>query len=176
MESWAEAASNPVNGTIQNLRDRVAEHHALGTNLFMPYFLALVADVALRAKLTDTCGAALDEAETFLERTGERWWDTEVQRLRGELLIATDGDLAQAEDRFQVTLVRARERRAKAFELRAATSLARLWQRQGKQDKGRKLLAPMYDWFTEGLDTADLQAARLLISVLDAPDAKAVAD
>ena len=102
--------------------------------------------------------------------------DTEVQRLRGELLIATDGDLAKAEDLFQVTLVRARERQAKAFELRAATSLARLWQRRDKRDKGRQLLVPICDWFGEGVETADLQAARLLLSVLDAPDAKAVAD
>ncbi|MFQ5756071.1 MAG: AAA family ATPase [Acidiferrobacterales bacterium] len=170
LEGWVEAATNPVHATIQSLRDRVADHRALGTNLFMPSFLALVGDVALRARQTDVCGAILDEAEAFLERTGERWWETEIHRLQGELLLARNGDYAEAESRFEKALAFARERNAKSFELRAAMSLARLWQRQGKRNEGRELLAPIYVWFTEGFDTSDLQAARLLLGEPEASD------
>ena len=77
-----------------------------------------------------------------------------------------NGDYAEAESRFQKALAFARERDAKSLELRAAMSLARLWQRQGKQNKGCELLAPIYDWFTEGFDTADLQEARTLLDEL----------
>jgi predicted ATPase len=166
MEGWVEAATNPVHATIQSLRDRVADHRALGTNLFMPSFLALVGDVALRARQTDACGAVLDEAETFLERTGERWWETEIHRLQGELLLARNGDYAGTESRFQKALAFARERDAKSFELRAAMSLARLWQRQGKRKEAHELLAPIYEWFTEGFDTGDLKEARALLDEL----------
>jgi predicted ATPase len=176
MEAWVEAASNPVHATVRALRDRVADHHDLGTNLFMPHFLALVADVALRAADMDACAAALDEAESFQKRTGERWWDTEVHRLQGELLLARDGAEAEAEGRFQQALAMSRERDARSFELRAAISLARLWQRQDKQDEARELLTPIYNWFTEGHDTADLQSARLLIAELETSGTKGAAD
>jgi class 3 adenylate cyclase/predicted ATPase len=166
MEGWGEAAGNPVHATVLSLRDRVENHRALGTNLFMPNFLALLGDAALRAGQTDACGAALDEAETFLERTGERWWNTEIHRLQGELLVARDSDGAKAESRFQKALALARERDAKSFELRAAMSLARLWQRRGERNEGRELLAPMYDWFSEGFDTSDLKNAKALLEHL----------
>ena len=110
----------------------------------------------------------MDEAETFLERTGERWWETEIHRLQGELLLARNGDYAEAESRFQKALAFARERDAKSFELRAAMSLARLWQRQGKRKEAHELLAPVYDWFTEGFDTGDLKEARALLDELHA--------
>jgi predicted ATPase len=108
----------------------------------------------------------LDEAETFLERTGERWWNTEIHRLQGELLVARNSDGAKAESRFQKALALARERDAKSFELRAAMSLARLWQRRGERNEGRELLAPMYDWFSEGFDTSDLKNAKALLEHL----------
>jgi predicted ATPase len=167
MEGWAEAATKPDDATIRSLRDRVAEHFALGTSLFMPSFLGLVGDVSLRAGQTDVCTVALDEAEAFLERTGERWWEGEIHRLQGELIVARDGDHTSAEGRFQEALAFARERNAKSFELRAATSLAGLWQRQGKRDEGRELLAPVYAWFTEGFDTPDLKEAEALLTYLD---------
>ena len=109
---------------------------------------------------------ALDEAETFSERTGERWWDTEIHRLQGELLVARNDDCAEAESRFQKALALARERDAKSFELRAAMSLARLWQRQDKRNEGRELLAPIYNWYTEGFDTSDLKDAEALLDSL----------
>jgi class 3 adenylate cyclase/predicted ATPase len=176
MKASVEAADDPVHTTIGRLRDRVADHHALGTNLFMPYFLAIAADAALRAGETDAGQATLDEAETFLERTGERWWDTEIYRLRGKLVMAQDGDCAEAERLFRKALALAGDRGARSFELRAAMSLARLWQQQGKAKEALELLTPIHAWFTEGLDTADLEAARSLMDALRATDSQALAD
>lgn len=125
---------------------------------------------------TDAGQATLDEAETFLERTGERWWDTEIYRLRGKLVMAQDGDCAEAERLFRKALALAGDRGARSFELRAAMSLARLWQQQGKAKEALELLTPIHAWFTEGLDTADLEAARSLMDALRATDSQALAD
>ena len=163
---WGEAATNPINSTIQSLGDRVADHRALGTNLFMPYFLALVGDAALRAGQTDACGAALDEAETFLQRTGERWWEAEIHRLQGALLVARNGDCTEAESRFEEAIKVAREQQAISLELRATMSLGRLWQQKGKRGEAHDLLASVYNRFTEGFDTSDLKDAKALLDSL----------
>jgi predicted ATPase len=92
----------------------------------------------------------------------------EAHRLKGELLLRQPApDAAQVEACFQQALAIARSQQAKSWELRAATSLARLWQHQGKRDEAHELLAPVYDWFTEGFDTADLQGAKALLEELD---------
>ena len=166
MLGWARTATEPSDSAIESLRSRISDHRALGTNVFMPYFLGLVGDLALGARRFDVCAAALDEAEAFQVRTGERWWESELHRLRGELLALRSGAYAEAEDYLQRALDLARQRDAKSFELRAAMSLARLWRRQGKSDRGRELLAPIYDWFTEGFDTQDLKDARILLEKL----------
>jgi predicted ATPase len=90
-----------------------------------------------------------------------------MHRLKGELLLArSPSDPTQAEVSFREALEVARRQSAKSFELRAATSLARLWQRQGKRDEARDLLAPVYAWFTEGFDTKDLRDAKALLEEL----------
>jgi len=110
---------------------------------------------------------ALAEAHTLVEQQEERWWEAEVCRLRGVLLLRQPGTpQAEAEAWLQRALDVARRQEAKSLELRAAMSLARLWQQQGKQAEARVLLAPIYDWFTEGFDTADLQEARALLDAL----------
>ena len=99
--------------------------------------------------------------------TEVRWWEAEVSRLQGELLLQLPSpDVPQAEAAFLRALEVARRQQAKALELRAALSLARLWQGQGKHTAARQLLAPIYGWFTEGFDTADLQEARALLEEL----------
>ncbi len=99
--------------------------------------------------------------------TGERWYEAELYRLKGELLLQQSSDnQAEAEACFQQALDVARHQQAKSFELRAATSLARLWQQQGKRQEAHDLLAPVYSWFTEGFDTADLQDAKALLDEL----------
>jgi predicted ATPase len=98
------------------------------------------------------------------EQQGEHWYDAELHRLRAEILLDMDGNaIEEVEALFGQSLAIARGQEAKTFELRAATSLARLWQRQGKRDAARDLLAPLYAWFTEGFDTRDLIEAKALL-------------
>ena len=102
-----------------------------------------------------------------MEQHDERWWEAEVCRLRGVLLLRQPGTLqAEAEAWLQRALDVARRQQAKSLELRSAVSLGRLWQQQGKQAEAHELLAPIYGWFTEGFDTADLQEARALLDSL----------
>jgi predicted ATPase len=109
----------------------------------------------------------LTEALTLVDTTGERVWEPELYRLKGELLLQCSSDNhAEAENCFQQAITVAQNRQAKSLELRAATSLARLWQQQEKQAKAHELLAPVYAWFTEGFDTADLQEAKVLLDAL----------
>jgi predicted ATPase len=109
----------------------------------------------------------LAEALAHVEHTGERCYEAEVYRLKGELLLRQAApDVSQAEACFQQALTVARHQEAKWLELRATMSLARLWQQQGKCQDAYDLLAPAYGWFTEGFDTADLQEAKALLDAL----------
>ena len=109
----------------------------------------------------------LIEALALVDTTGERWYEPELYRLKGVLLLQQSLDnQAEAEACFHHTLDIARNRQAKSLELRAATSLARLWQQQGKRQEAHDLLAPVYNWFTEGFDTADLKDAKALLDEL----------
>src|SRR5262249_42264833 len=110
---------------------------------------------------------ALAEAHTLVEQHEERWWEAEICRLRGVLLLRQpETPQAEAETWLQRALDVARRQEAKSLELRAAMSLARLWQQQGKRQEAHDLLAPVYEWFTEGFDTADLQEAKALLDGL----------
>jgi len=109
----------------------------------------------------------LAEALTLVDTTEERWWEAELHRLKGELLLAQSTDnAAEAEACFHRALDIARHQQAKSLELRAATSLSRLWRRQGKRAEAYQLLAETYGWFTEGFDTADLKEAKALLDEL----------
>ena len=111
---------------------------------------------------------ALAEAHTLVEQHDERSWGAEVYRLRGVLLLRQPGTpQAEAEACFQHALDIARRQEAKSLELRATMSLSRLWQQQGKQREAYNLLAPVYHWFTEGFDTADLTDAKALLHGLE---------
>jgi predicted ATPase len=109
----------------------------------------------------------LAEALTLAETTGERWYESEIHRLKGALLLQQNSNnQAEAENCFHQAIVGAQNQQAKSWELRASASLARLWQQQGKRQEAYDLLAPVYGWFTEGLDTADLQEAKALLAAL----------
>ena len=105
-----------------------------------------------------------------MDHTQERWWEAELHRLKGELLLNADCGLQMAEltpeDCYQKALDIARRQQAKSLELRAATSLARLWQQRDKRQQARDLLAPIYNGFTEGFDTTDLREAKALFDTL----------
>jgi len=106
----------------------------------------------------------LAEALTHVDTTGERWYEPELYRLKGALLLQQSADYqAEAETCFHHAIRIAQSQQAKSWELRAATSLARLWQQQGKRQEAYDLLAPVYNWFTEGFNTVDLQNAKALL-------------
>ena len=102
-----------------------------------------------------------------METSGERWCETEVHRTAGEIaLMSSEPDAAKAQTHFERALEIARAQQARSWELRAATSLARLWRDQGRRTEARGLLAPVYGWFTEGFDTPDLKEAKALLDEL----------
>jgi predicted ATPase len=135
--------------------------------LHVPYLCTVLADVAAHLGHTEDSLQALAEAHTLVEQHDERLWEAEVCRLRGVLLLQQTGTpQAEAETWLQRALDIARRQEAKSLELRAAMSLSRLWQQQGKQAEAHALLAPIYGWFTEGFDTKDLQEAKVLLEAL----------
>jgi predicted ATPase len=142
----------------------VAAWRATGAVLHLPYFCTMLADVCDHLGHLEDGLQALAEAHTLGAQHEERWWEAEIARLRGVLLLRqTMPQQAEAEACFQQALSIARHQEAKSLELRAAMSLARLWQQQGKRAEAHALLAPVYGWFTEGFDTADLQEAKALL-------------
>jgi predicted ATPase len=127
----------------------------------------VLADVSAQLGHMEDGLQALAEAYTLVEQHEERYWEAEVCRLRGVLLLRQPGTLqAEAETWLQRALDVARRQEAKSLELRAAMSLSRLWQQQGKRQEAHDLLAEIYAWFTEGFDTADLQDAKALLEAL----------
>jgi predicted ATPase len=151
---------------LGQIRDGITRSCATGAGIFQPWFLALLA--AAQAQLGDPEAglAALAEAETRMGQSGERWPEAEIHRLKGELSLAMDGGDEAPEQCFRTSMEIARGQQAKSPELRAATSLARLWAAQGERQKAHDLLAPIYSWFTEGFDTADLKDAKALLDAL----------
>jgi predicted ATPase len=145
----------------------LADYRATGSELFSSYFLALLADAHSRAGQAGTGLRLAADALDRVEQTGVRWIEAELYRLQGELLLALPNpDQPEAEACFRQALGVAREQDAKMWELRAATSLARSLIEQGRLAEGYDLLAPIYGWFAEGLDTPDLSDAKALLEEL----------
>jgi predicted ATPase/class 3 adenylate cyclase len=141
---------------------------ATGAELFVPFYLALLAEAYGEAGRAAEGLAALDEALTIADKggkDGERLWDAELSRIKGELLLGSS-HAVQAEACFQEALQIARTQRAKSWELRASVSLSLLWKNQGRRKEARELLQGIYDWFTEGFDTPDLINAKALLGEL----------
>ena len=117
----------------------------------------------------DDARHCIDEASDKVEGSKEKWFEAEVHRIAGEIALKSPApDAAKAEAYFERALAVARKQQAKSWELRAATSMARLWRDQGKLQQARELLAPVYGWFTEGFDTLDLKEAKALLEELAA--------
>ena len=130
----------------------------------MPYFLTIMAEGYLHLDQVDKSLDALNEGLNVMEHTVEHWWKAEVHRLQGELLLhRVSLDIGQAEHCFQQALDVSRHQQAKSLELRAAMSMARLWRAQGNGQGAYDLLSSVYDWFSEGFDTADLIDAKALL-------------
>jgi predicted ATPase len=164
---WALAMQGQGEAGIVQVRQGIAAYRATGAALSVPFFCTMLADLADHLGRPEEGLQALAEADTLVKQHEERWWEAEVHRLRGVLLLRQMGtQQAEAEACFQRALDVAHRQEAKALELRAAMSLARLWQKQGKRAEAHALLAPIYGWFTEGFNTADLQEAKALLEVL----------
>jgi predicted ATPase len=163
VDGWATTALGDPRG-LARIREGLAAAEAIRTRARRPYFLALLAQACLLAGENDEGLAAVRAAIEQALCGGERFWEAETHRLHGALLAGTDP--AGAEARFMTACEVARQQKAKSLELRAATSLARLWAEQGERQKAQDLLAPVYGWFTEGFDTADLKDAKALLDAL----------
>ena len=125
-------------------------------------WLGFTAEACVQAGRFDDALAALDRATSTAAATGECYYQAELHRLRGALLVET-GDAAEGASWLQQAIDTARGQQAKSLELRATTSLARLWRDQGRRAQAHDLLAPVYGWFTEGFDTPDLKEAKALL-------------
>jgi predicted ATPase len=167
LRGWALAMQGQGEAGLAQVRQGTAAWRATGAVLFVSCFCTMLAEVCDHLGHTEDGLQALAEAHTLMEQHEERWWEAEISRLRGVLLLKQPGTpQAEAETWLQRALDVARRQEAKSLELRAATSLARLWQQQGKRAEAHALLAPVYGWFTEGFDTADLQEAKRLLEAL----------
>jgi len=164
---WALAAQGQHTAGIAQIRQGLDAYRSTGAALGWPLFLALLAEAYQYGRQIDAGLAALADALETAQQTGERWYEAELYRLQGELLLArAAGPLPEAETRFHQAADVAGRQHMKMWELRTAMSWARLWQRQGKRVEARQLLAESYSWFAEGWDTADLQEARALLAEL----------
>jgi predicted ATPase len=193
LRGWVLAGRQQGMAGITQIREGLATWRATGAELLRPYAVALLAEAYRKAGRADEGLIVLDEALATVQDTGERWWEAEIHRLKGELLILLAGqkgddrttptetamvaklDFAgpgrsslrlEAETCLLDALETAQRQQAKSLELRAALSLSALWHRQGQSDAARGLLAETYGWFTEGFDTADLKAANALLNEL----------
>jgi class 3 adenylate cyclase/predicted ATPase len=166
-QGWLLLARGDAEEAIAQIGRGLAASQALGSQMRHSYFLALLAKAYLHAGRHDQSVSTIDQALGFIRESGERWWEAEVHRLHGELLLARRArDRADAEECFHRALRLAREQTARSLELRAAMSLARVWAEHGRRAEGHDLLAPVYGWFTEGFDTADLKDAKALLDEL----------
>jgi len=165
LRGWALAAQGQEDEGLRQMEAGITALRSLGGAAMLSHLLASLAEAYGRAGQVEGALSLLDEALSRAEATGGRYWEAELYRLKGETLLKK-GEEAEAEACFEQALAVARRQQARSWELWAATSLGRLWHKQGKQKEARELLANVYGWFTEGLDTADLQEARALLDVL----------
>jgi predicted ATPase/DNA-binding SARP family transcriptional activator len=175
MLSWSSAAVcsrgralvclGQIGEGMSQMREGIAAMEALSLRCYRSGDLCTLAEAQARADHAEEALTTLGEAFAFVEDTDECQWEPELYRLKGELLLS-QGDAAAAEESLHRAIEVARRQQAKSWELRATTSLARLWQRQGRREEARALLAEIYGWFTEGFDTLDLKEARAVLEEL----------
>jgi predicted ATPase len=184
VRGWGLTEQGQGEEGVAQIRQDLPIYRATGAEAFQPYFLALLAEVYGKVGQGQEGLTALAEALAMVDRTGERLHVAELYRLKGTLTLQSNVQHlqskittlqsltpnpqaeAEAEECFWKAIEIARQQQAKSLELRAAVSLSRLWQHQGKRAEAHALLAPIYGWFTEGFDTADLQEAKALLEEL----------
>jgi predicted ATPase len=162
---WVKVKNGDVALGISLLRSGSTAYRATGADAFMPYFIAFLARACEIAEEIDEALILLDDALQIVERTGERWFEAELNKRKGQLLLRR-GQPEAAEQLYHKALSIARQQEAKLWELRATVSLTQLRRNQGRHAEARDLLAPVYGWFTEGFDTQDLKEAKALLDEL----------
>jgi predicted ATPase len=167
LQGWVLTEEGRVKEGIVRLRQGLVDLQAAGTEIQRAYSLGLLANGYKQAGQFGEGIAILDEALAAVDKTGARWAEAELYLFKGELLARrAASDVQQAENCFHQSLAVSRRQQAKSLELRAAMSMSRLWQRQGKLDEARNLLGEIFGWFTEGFATADLKQAKALLNEL----------
>jgi class 3 adenylate cyclase/predicted ATPase len=167
LSGWALVKAGQPGEGLRRLSAGIDAFRAMGARLLNMYSLPVLAEACLAAARVEEGLSAVREALAEAAETEVRFYEGELDRLEGELVLAsTEADESGAEASFRNAIALARRRDAKPWELRAATSLARLLARQGRREEARGLLAPVYDWFSEGFDTADLKEAKALLDSL----------
>ena len=165
--AWAVAERGQLQEAIAGMRQGLTAMRAGGTGFGIPVHLLSLAGVYGKAGQAPQGLELIAESLHLVRSTGESWEEAELHRLKGELLLsASDRDEGVAEACFREALAVARQQEARMWKLRAATSLARLWRDQGKRAEAHDLLAPVYAWFTEGFNTADLKDTKALLDEL----------
>jgi len=162
---WAKVNFGEVSEGHRLLRDGLDAYRATGSEVWMPHYRALLAMASEIAGQPDEAAASLEDALRIVERTGERWFEAELNRYKAELLLGR-GDAKGAEELFREAMRIAREQQAKMWELRSALSLARLYSNWGRPGDAHDILAPVYGWFTEGFNMSDLSEAKALLEEL----------
>jgi predicted ATPase len=166
-QSCALALGGEASKAVQLFERAIAYDRALGSTVEIPGCLSVLAKAHADLGQFEDARRCIGEAIAAGEASGERWWEAEFHRMAGEIeLIAPERDIAKAETSFERALEIARAQQARSFELRAATSLARVRRDQGRHAEAHALLAPIYGWFTEGFDTPDLREAKSLLEEL----------
>jgi predicted ATPase len=162
---WALTEQGKRDEGIRQTREGLSSYSATGAELVQPYFLSLLIEAYAKTGQAGEGLTVLAEALSIVDKTREIWWEAELHRLKGILLLEVSSDNCdETEACFRQALAIARCQSAKSLELRAAMSLSRLWQKQGKKDEARQMLSQVYGFFGEGFDTADLKAARSLLN------------
>jgi predicted ATPase len=163
------ALTGKASDAVHQITSGIAAYRSTGATLGLTAWLVYLVKAHADLRQFDDAWRCIDEAVLMIERTKERWWEAEVNRIAGEVaLMLPKRDTEKAEAYFDHALAVSRRQQAKSWELRAAMSLARLWRDQGKVQQARELLAPVYGWFTEGFDTRDLKEAKALLEELGA--------
>ncbi len=166
-QGWAMSQQKQSAEGLAKMHQGLDAIQGTGAAMQRPHFLGLLSEGYRASGKLDKALPILEEALTLVEKTSERYYEAELYRLKGELLRLSPSDCdIDAESCFQQAIQIAQSQAAKSWELRAAMSLARLWRSQDKRREAYELLAPVYEWFTEGFDTADLKDAKTLLTEL----------
>jgi tetratricopeptide (TPR) repeat protein len=163
---FAQAWQQPDSESLNRLQKAIHIFTGMGAHLRLPVYFSLLARACQRAGRIDQGLEAIEQGFSESLQNGEHWWDAELHRLCGGLIWSQGAELDAVEAAFRRAIEIAQSQQAKSLELRAATSLARLWQATGKPAAAKKLLTPLYAWFSEGFDTPDLQKAQALLAEL----------